>query len=308
MRELYRRLPSLTALVAFEAAGRHCNFSRAAEELHVSQAAVSRQIRELEDQIQTRLFDRLHRSVALTPAGERLQQAVSYGFDQIGDAITRIEQENQADRVGIAANNAMAFYWLRGRIIEYQRLEPTLEPAVYAADTDPPFETDGIDLAVRYGTGEWGDARSTLLFRETLFPVCSPGYRDAAASLEQPADLLDATLLYMDPQGPDWVTWAEWLRGQGMEAGMRLPHGPMFNSYPLLLQAAIDGQGVALGTARMLDPLLAEGTLVRPMAAEYRTGRGYWLSLPAQGPLNPRAEALHDWLLSTIEPEDPARG
>jgi DNA-binding transcriptional LysR family regulator len=266
----------------------------------VSQAAVSRQIRQLEERIQTRLFDRLHRSVALTPAGERLQQAVSYGFDQISDALARIEQENQGDRVGIAANNAVAFYWLRERIVDYQRREPSLEPAVYAADTDPPFGTEGIDLAVRYGNGQWGDARSTLLFRERLFPVCSPGYRDSVGSLAQPADLLEATLLYMDPQGPDWVTWAEWLRAQGIDRGMRLPQGPMFNSYPLLLEAAIDGQGVALGTGEMLDPLLEEGTLVRPMAAEYRTGRGYWLSLPAQGPLNPRAEALHDWLLSTV--------
>lgn len=300
MRELYRRLPSINALVAFEAAGRHCNFSRAAEELHVSQAAVSRQIRHLEEQLDTTLFERLHRSVRLTPAGERLHGAVSYGFDGIGDAIARLDRERQADHVGIAANNAVAFYWLRPRIAAYRQTDPSLEPAVYAADTDPDFDTEGIDIAVRYGDGDWPDAQSELLFRESIFPVCAPDYLDSMPALQSPADLLDATLLYMDPQGPDWVTWSEWLRAQGEDVASRLPPGPMFNSYPVLLQAAIDGQGIALGTAELLNALLADGTLVRPLAEEYRTGRGYYLALPARRPASRRVTALYDWLLGSV--------
>lgn len=300
MRELYRRLPSVNALVAFEAAGRHRSFSRAAEELHVSQAAVSRQIRHLEEQLDTALFERLHRSVRLTAAGERLHSAVGYGFDGIGDAIARIERERQVDHVGIAANNAVAFYWLRPRIAAYRQEDPSLEPAVYAADAEPGFDTEGIDIAIRYGDGEWPDAQSELLFHETIFPVCAPDYLHSGPSLRSPADLLDANLLYMDPQGPDWVTWNEWLRAQDEEITTRLPPGPMFNSYPVLLQAAIDGQGVALGTARLLDAVLEDGTLVRPLAEEYHTGRGYYLALPARRPVSPRVTALYDWLLDSV--------
>jgi len=300
MRELYRRLPSINALVAFEAAGRHCNFSRAAEELHVSQAAVSRQIRQLEEQLDTTLFERLHRSVSLTPACERLHSAVSYGFDGIGDAIARIERERQVDHVGIAANNAVAFYWLRPRLAAFRQEDPSLEPAVYAADLEPGFDTEGIDIAIRYGEGDWSDAQSELLFGEAIFPVCAPDYLRNMHSLQAPKDLLDANLLYMDPQGPDWVTWSEWLRHQGIEPGTQLPSGPMFNSYPVLLQAAIDGQGVAMGTAELLAAVLEEGRLVRPLTEEYRTERGYYLSLPARRPVSPRVTALYDWMLDSV--------
>lgn len=300
MRELYRRLPSINALVAFESAGRHCNFSRAAEELHVSQAAVSRQIRQLEKQLDTPLFERLHRSVSLTRAGERLHRAVSYGFDGIGDAIARNEQERQTNHVGIAANNAIAFYWLRPRLAAYRQEDPSLDPAVYAADVEPGFDTEGIDIAVRYGDGDWPDAHAELLFDERLFPVCAPHYLRSVRSLQSPEDLLDATLLYMDPQGPDWVTWSEWLRVQSVDPAPQMPAGPMFNSYPILLQAAIDGQGVALGTDKLLDAVLQERKLVRPFAAEYRTGRGYYLSLPARRRISQRVAALHDWLLASV--------
>lgn len=303
MRELYRRLPSITALVAFDAAGRHCSFSRAAEELHVSQAAVSRQIRHLEEQLDMVLFERLHRSVRLTAAGERLHSAVSYGFDGIGDAIAQIERERQSTHVGIAANNAVAFYWLRPRLAAYQANDPSLEFAVYAADIDPGFDTEGIDIAVRYGDGHWSDARSELLFRETIFPVCAPDYLRSMPSLQSPADLLKSTLLYMDPQGPDWVTWNEWLRAQDQEVVTHLPPGPMFNSYPVLLQAAIDGQGIALGTAALLDDVLADGTLVRPLVEEYHTGRGYYLALPSRRPVSPRVTALYEWLRAGVSRE-----
>lgn len=300
MRELYRRLPSLAGLVAFEAAGRHANFSRAAEELHVTQAAVSRQIRALEERLGATLFQRLHRSVALTDAGERLHRAVTHGFDHMADAIAEIDRVKGENHVGVAANQAVAFYWLRQRVTAYRREDPGADLAVYSADNEPEFGGEGIDVAIRYGAGDWPDATVTLLFDETLFPVCSPRYAESLQRLENPSDLLDTTLLYMDPQGPDWVTWSEWLRAQDVDPGGRLPQGPMFNSYPVLLEAAVEGQGVALGTGRLLDHLLADGALVRPMDAEFRTGRGYYLALPARREPRARSRAFHDWLLTTV--------
>ena len=304
MRELHRRLPSVTALVAFEAAGRHRNFSRAAEELHVSQAAVSRQIRKLEDRLGLELFERLHRSVALTPAGERLHQAVGFGFDHIADAVTHIQQMNDDRHVGVAANNAVAFYWLRPRVTAFQQEHPEIRLAVFAHDADPALDGEDIDIAIRYGDGHWPDADAAILFEEALFPVCSPAYA-REHPLERPEHLLDSALLYMEPQGPDWVTWSEWLRASGVDPGNRLPPGVMFNSYPVLLQAAVEGQGVAMGTDHLVDNLLEEGTLVRPLAGDdYRTGRGYYLALPAGSEPSADTLAFRDWLRRRVRTDE----
>jgi len=282
------------ALVAFEAAGRHLNFSRAAGELCVTQAAVSRSIRGLEDQLGFALFERLHRSVALTPAGASLHQAVTYGFDHIADAVDEQRQRRSDRHVGVAANNAVAFYWLRPRITAFQHENPDVHLSVLAADADPRLDRADVDIAIRYGDGHWTDA--VLLFDEELFPVCSPAFLGAAGPLARPEDLLATTLLYMDPQGPDWVTWSEWIRAQGIDPARRLPAGLTFNSYPVLLQAAVEGQGVAMGTGELVDPLLAEGTLVRPMTECYRTGRGYYLVVPVGGRHSAAAMAVRDWL------------
>jgi DNA-binding transcriptional LysR family regulator len=300
MRELYRRLPSLTALVAFEAASRHGSFSRAAEELYVSQAAVSRQIKALEAQLDTRLFERLHRSVALTAAGEELHRAVGYGFDQIADAVTRLQRLREDRPVGIAANNAVAFYWLQPRATAFQRRHPEVELAVFASDTDLPLEGEDIDIAVRYGDGHWPDAEARLLFEEEVFPVCSPAYLAAAGPLERPACLLDHTLLYMYVHGPEWVTWAQWLRAHDVTPTGRLPSGLTFDSYPVLLQAAIEGQGIAIGTRHLLDRPMRDGTLVRPLKESYRTGRGYYLALPVGQTHRPWTLRFRDWLLKDL--------
>lgn len=287
--------------MAFEAAGRHANFSRAADELHVSQAAVSRRIRELEERLGITLFVRLHRSVALTQSGERLHAAVAFGFDHIADTISRLEQMHGARHVGVAANNAVAFYWLRQRVTAYQQAHQDVHLAVFASDRDAGFDEEGIDLAIRYGTGEWPDASAMLLFEEALFPVCAPDYLATAGRPVEPADLLDGTLLYMDPQGPDWVTWNEWFRSRDVQPGTHLPPGTTFNSYPVLLQAALEGEGFALGTAHLVDPLIAEGKLVRPLAAEYRTGRGYYLALPRSRAVPEAVRGFADWLITTVK-------
>jgi LysR family transcriptional regulator, glycine cleavage system transcriptional activator len=297
MRELYRRLPTLTGLVAFESAGRHSNFSRAAEELHVTQAAVSRQIRALEEQLGLTLFTRLHRSVALTDDGERLHRAVSHGFDHIADAITQMRHLHASAQVNVGANHAVAFYWLRPRLAAFQEAHPEVRLGVFAADTDAPFGEGELDIAIRYGNGVWPDATAELLFEESLFPVCAPAYFERAGPLAEPADLLHHTLLYMEPQGADWVTWSEWLRAQDVRPGDALTPGLTFNSFPLLLQAAIDVEGVALGTNRLLDPLLADGTLMRPMDHVYRTGRGYYVALPLAGGRPDGALEFRDWLM-----------
>ncbi|MQM38794.1 Glycine cleavage system transcriptional activator [wastewater metagenome] len=297
MDERKRGLPAFTALVAFEAAGRHLNFTRAAQELGISQAAVSRQIHRLEAEAGTALFRRLHRAVALTDAGAELHRSVSGGFDDIATAVTRIRRERRP--VGVAANNAVAFYWLRPRITAFRHAHPDIELAVFASDTDLPLDGEEVDLAVRYGSGHWPDTEAVALFGETLFPVCSPDYLADAPPLDTPRDLLGHALLYMRPHGRDWVTWTEWLAAQGVDAAERLPSGLTFDSYPVLLQAALDGHGVAIGTAHLLDPLLDSGALVRPLAGTYRTGRGYYLVQPAGGPRNADTRRVAHWLRGT---------
>lgn len=297
MRELHRRLPPLAALVAFEAAGRHGNFTRAARELCVSQAAVSRRIRELEEHLGITLFQRLHRAVALTQAGARLHQAVGYGLDQIHDAIAEL-QRSSSRPLAISANNAVAFYWLRPRVPAFQRVAPEIELAVFASDVPGSLLDGDVDLGIRYGDGHWADAEASPLFEEAVFPVCAPAYLARHGPLRRPADLLGTRLLYMYAHGPDWVTWAEWLRVHGVETGDGLPAGPTFDSYPVLLQAALDGQGMAIGTRHLVDSLLAEGRLVQPFPGDYRTGRGYFVVTPAGRELSAAARRFRDWILA----------
>jgi DNA-binding transcriptional LysR family regulator len=297
MENLYRRLPPTNALVAFEAAARLGNFTRAGDELLISQAAVSRHVQRLEERLGVQLFVREHRRVRLTAAGRVLYDSVHESLEQIASTALRLKGLDEEGTVAIGANNAIAFYWLRPRLMRFQQRYSDTEMHLVASDADPDFERDALDFAVRYGDGGWPELEVDHLFDEELFPVCSPGFLRGDWTPRPPEWLMQTGLLHMQPQGPGWVTWEDFLRSAGVVAMAPLPGRMTFNTYPVLLQAALDGQGVAIGTRYLLDPLLASGRLVRPVAHSMRTGRAYYLTRRRDVPLTSSAAAFRQWLL-----------
>lgn len=296
MDSLRRSLPPPNSLVYFEAAARQGSFSRAADELRVSQAAVSRQIRLLEDHLGVRLFTRQHRAVLLTAQGKTFYEAVAMGLRYIASSATEVQGSLKESTITVGSTVAVSALWLRPRIAEFLAMRPALDIRLVASDKDIDLQTENIDICIRYGDGRWAEGTARFLFEEEIFPVCSPDYLRTRPAIDAPADLLDHMLLHFDRQYPDWINWDVWLQEQGVDA-TATRHGLKFNNYPILIQAAIDGQGIALGWGRLIEHLLARGVLVRPIEAMLRSTRAYYLVTPVGKPVRPEAEALSRWLL-----------
>ena len=303
MHGLRAKLPPVNSLVVFEAAARLLSFTQAAAELNVTQAAVSRQIRVLEDHLGQPLFRRGHRSIRLTPAGARLQAAVAMGLEHIANTAIAIRSEPTADQITVSTSIAFATFWLMPRIARFRAAHPELELRLVAADPFVDLVADDIDIAIRYGDGNWPGLAATRLFDEEIFPVCSPDYREARPDLDTPADLLRASLLHLEEIDRSWITWPVWLQAMGVEPP-RFLHGHRFNNYAILLQAARDGQGIALGWRRLIADLLADGSLVRPIDSTLRSRESYFLVMPEAAKPDRRTDAVRDWILAESQAED----
>jgi LysR family glycine cleavage system transcriptional activator len=219
MVSLRRRLPPANSLVVFEAAARHLNFTRAAKELGVTQAAVSRQMQLLEDHLGTAMFQRTPRHLKLTPAGQRLYKAVTMGLEHIAGTAVELRRIGPEADLTVSSSVTFASYWLMHRVAKFRAAHPEIELKLVASAPVSDLASAGVDLAVRYGSGRWPGVRTARLMDNEIFAVCAPGYR-AATSLSQPADLLDEVLLHLAEYDRNWVTWDAWLKSFGV-AGRR---------------------------------------------------------------------------------------
>lgn len=296
MEGLRRRLPPVNGLVVFEAAARQLNFTRAADELGVTQAAVSRQIQGLEDSLGVALFHRQHRAVQLTRAGQRLQQAVTMGLGHIAETAAALRRVRRGDELTVSSSVTFASYWLMSRVAKFRALHPEIELRLVASAPVSDLVVAGIDLAIRYGTGRWPGVEAIYLMDNEIFPVCAPGYLAGRGPLAGPAALLDETLLHLVEFDRNWVTWERWLRAVGVAEAPRR-RGLEFDNYLVLIQATLDGQGVALGGGRLADDFLARGALVRPLQATLRSDRGFYLVAPTEVPPSPAAALFRAWIL-----------
>jgi LysR family glycine cleavage system transcriptional activator len=297
MVSLRAKLPPVNSLVIFEAAARHLNFTRAAEELHVTQAAVSRQIHVLEGHLEVALFHRRHRSLELTPYGERLHKAVTMGLEHIASATADIRRVPKDGEVTVSTSVTFASYWLMSRIAKFRASHPDVELRLVASAPVANLAAAGVDLAVRYGQGRWSGVEAIHLLDNEIFPVCAPGYLAGRPRLRQPAELLEETLLHLVEFDHNWMDWEAWLRALGVE---RKParRGLVFDNFLVLIQAALDGQGIALGGGRLADDFLARGVLVRPIAATLRSELAFYLVIPTELPLSQPAALFRDWILA----------
>lgn len=297
-----RRLPGLPALRTFEAAGRHLSFTKAADELAVTPAAVSAQIRVLEEQIGVRLFWRTSRTVRLTQAGEILLAAAAEAFEVIGRAVERIGGAGARRTLTVSSGLSFAAKWLVPRLDRFRRLHPGIDIRLDATEQLADFTRDEVDVAVRFGPGVYPGLRVDRLFDEEVFPVCSPVLLQGAVPLHRPADLRHHTLIHEDWLGREegiWPDWRSWLLAAGA-ADVDATQGFHFRQTALVIQAAIDGQGVALGTTSLVADDLASGRLVRPfdLALKGPPQFAYYLVAPRATADRPLVKAFRDWVLA----------
>ena len=297
MVSLRAKLPPPNALVTFEAAARHRNFTRAAAELGVTQAAVSRQIRSLEDHLGVPVFRRAPKGLQLTRDGQRLFQAVTMGLEHIATTAADIRRVRGDAEVTVSTSVTFASYWLMSRVAKFRAAFPDVELRLVASAPVANMAVAGIDLAVRYGNGRWPGVGATHLLDNEVFPGCTPGYLEGRPPLKEPADLLGETLLNLVEYDRNWVTWEAWLREFGV-AEKPARRGPQFDNYLILIQAALGGQGIALGGGRLADDFLASGALVRPIAATLRSDSAFYLLVPREVPLSEPAAKFRDWVLA----------
>jgi LysR family glycine cleavage system transcriptional activator len=296
-------LPSLNALHAFEVAARHLSFTRAAEELHVTQGAVSHQVRGLEEEIGLRLFERRHRQIALTEEGRRLAQAVGEGFGRIEDALSLLTVRSADHILQVSVSPSLATRWLVPRLAGFNAQHSELDIRISATDAlvDPVREQ--VDLCIRYGKGGYPRLTTTLLSAEDVFPVCHPSLARGRGGLRSPADLARHTLLHDDmfAGDRDRPDWRKWLRAAGAR-GVKVTGGQRFSHAGLALEAAVAGHGVALGRTSLVADDLQRGTLVRPFPVSFRSRMSYWLVTPAGSQARERTRPLREWLEAQARP------
>ncbi|MDX1514041.1 MAG: transcriptional regulator GcvA, partial [Gammaproteobacteria bacterium] len=229
-----RKLPPLNALRAFEAAARHLSFTRAAEELHVTQAAVSHQVKSLEEYLGIKLFRRFNRSLLLTDEGQAYLPTMTKAFDLMSDATSRLVKKDPAGPLTVSVLPSFAARWLVPRLGRFRRAHPEIDLRIDPATQLVDFGRGDVDVGIRYGRGEYPGLRSDRLMEEDIFPVCSPALLDGEHPLKDPEDLAHHTLLHDDGHG-DWRTW---LLAAGVD-GVDPTRGPIFTDSSMLIQAAM---------------------------------------------------------------------
>ena len=300
MLTLKQQLPPLGPLVSFEAAARLRSFTAAARELNLSQAAVSQQIRNLEQSLGVSLFIRAHKSVQLSAKGRELQHTVAAVFRQLATATAELKAQPATTHITIAADQSVASLWLMPRLPRFQELHSEITVRLIASDDEQDCLNDDIQLAIIHGSGNWPGFRSMLFFEEEIFPVCNPDYASRGLTTES---LAGETLLELDDIHWDWMNWRTWLSRNGVDLPAR-HRGLQVNNYPMLIDAARNGQGVALGWRHLVDRDIANGTLVKAVDASVKTRLGYYLVWPESVGLSPGVAAFRDWALQSLEAPD----
>ncbi|SCW78888.1 DNA-binding transcriptional regulator, LysR family [Rhizobium mongolense subsp. loessense] len=292
---LRRKLPPLTGLTAFEAVARLGSFTKAARELGVTQAAVSRQIHLLEESLGFPLFRRLHRKIEATDKGRSLSAAATTAFNLLADTIAEIKRDESHEGLTISASVAFSHFWLLPKIASFSRKHPEIPLRIISQDNAVSLDGGDVDLAIRYGNGMWSDGRAELLFEDEIFPVCSPDY---AEKLEGFADLQDLTrhpLISSDTEDPSWTGWDEWFAAFSIQAPRR-PSGLRCSFYTEAIYAALNGQGIALGWKRLVQNLLDQKALVRLTEDSIATRNGYFVIEPSRSAKNARLAQFVEWL------------
>lgn len=297
-----RRLPPLNALRAFEAAARHLSLTRAAEELHVTPAAVSHQVKGLESYLGVKLFRRVNRSLLLTDAGQACLPGLHEGFDRLAEAMEAARAEDENGPFTVTVPPSFGAKWLVTRLDRFRQKHPGYDVRLDASMRLVDLLREGVDIAVRYGAGRYEGMRVDRLMDEVAIPVCSPRLLEGENPLREPADLCRHTLLhhtssYQDDSYPDWRMW---LQAAGVNT-CDLSRGPTFSMASMAVEAAINGQGVALVGHVLVADDIAAGRLVRPFELSFPVLFAYYIVSPLVTAERPRVVAFREWLLEEAQ-------
>lgn len=297
-----RRLPPLNALRAFEAAARHLSFDKAARELHVTPGAISQQIKSLEDWLGVALFRRLPRGVLLNDAGQVYWPELRDAFDLMARATERLGTHDLGNVLTVSTMPSFAARWLIPRLGRLSERHAALQVRVAASSALTDFQREDVDVAIRFGHGNYPGLAVSRLLEEVVFPVCDPRLPNSKRPLRALADLSRHVLLHdePDPSGVHVLDWAHWLAAVGA-VGVDARSGPRFTYTHMTLQAAAAGQGVALGTSVLVDDDQVTGRLIRPLAESVKSPYAYYLVCPEATRSRPKIKAFWDWALGEAE-------
>jgi LysR family transcriptional regulator, glycine cleavage system transcriptional activator len=290
-------LPSLDLLVGFEAAARHLSFTKAGEELYLTQSAVSRQIKELEDQLGVPLFQRRHRALALTEAGQQLYAAAAQVLSTMRSTTERLRSQAGRRRpLAVTTTNSFASLWLIPRLAGFTREHPGVDVRITADVRVQDLERDGLDIALRHGPAALAGPDAVRLFGEKVFPVCSPRLLKKLP-LAKPADLRHHVLLHYDD--PDarhpWLHWKTWLEVEHI-ADLKPAATLAFSGFEQIIPAAVAGHGVALGRSPLVKNLLDSGELVAPFKSQADPARAYYAVVAKSAASRPEVKDFVEWL------------
>ena len=296
------RLPSLDLLRGFEAAARHLSFTKAAQELHVTQSAVSRQVKTIEGQLGVQLFRRMNRALLLTEEGQALARAVAAALAGIGEAVARLPALAEDRPITVTTSVSFAALWLVPRLARLRATYPDIDVRLAASNELADLQRERIDVAIRFCEPQAAPRGAAPLIGEDVFPVASPRLvRDHERPLRTPADLERHVLLHFDnPMGEwPWLTWAEWLvalKVPGLEPAGKL----LFNHYDQLVRAAVDGEGVGLGRAPLVERFIRSGELVAPFTGRVTATRRYYVIVAPAAAGQRRVKQFVEWLLAEV--------
>ncbi|MBR9906463.1 MAG: transcriptional regulator GcvA [Gammaproteobacteria bacterium] len=296
---MMRKLPPLNALKAFEAAARHLSFTRAADELYVTQAAVSHQVKGLEEFLGVQLFLRRNRSLVLTQEGQTYYLELKEIFDHIVQATERVKFASQRGSLTISLPPSFAILWFVPRLSRFREAYPDIDVRIRAVDEVDGSLTDDVDVAIYYGAGKWPGLRAYKLHNEYLIPVCSPLLLSGTKPLREPRDLLNHTLLHDETRN----AWKDWFKLVGIDKD-KGDNGPIFSHSNLALKAAVHGQGIALANNVLVKPEIDAGHLIQIFPEALPRQKSFYLVCRDSQSEVGKIATFRNWLLQVVEEEE----
>jgi len=292
---LATRLPPLNALRAFEASARQLSFTRAAEELFVTQAAISHQIKSLEEHLGIKLFMRKNRALLLTEEGQSYYLDIKEVFSSLHEATERLLARGAKGAITVSLQPSFAIQWLVPRLNAFSILHPDIDVRIKAVDQADNSLTEDVDVAIYYGRGRWPDVHADKLHTEYLVPVCSPLLLSGKKKLNTMHDLTNHTLLH-DTSRRDWKRWFK----EAQIKAVNVNHGPIFSHSSMVVQAAVHGQGVALAQSVLAKPELDAGRLIAPFSLTLRSKNAFYIVCREHQVDVGKIEAFREWVLDTV--------